>query len=65
MKTKKTSAARLLTNGSSCPPNCEEIASRAYLLWEQQGCPAGRDLDHWLQVEAQLQPGRTPDAVAA
>ncbi len=23
------------------------IEKRAYELWELEGCPAGRDLDHW------------------
>lgn len=32
----------------------ESIASRAYLLWEQQGRPHGRDLENWLQAERQL-----------
>lgn len=32
----------------------ESIASRAYTLWEQAGCPQGCDLDHWLQAESQL-----------
>lgn len=26
----------------------------AYLLWEQQGRPEGRTLEHWLQAELQL-----------
>lgn len=30
----------------------EEIGRRARLLFEVGGSPAGRDLDHWLQAEA-------------
>ena len=30
-----------------------EIERRAHELFEQSGCPAGRDLDHWLQAEAE------------
>jgi len=30
------------------------IAQRAYVLWEQQGCPQGHDLANWLQAEQQL-----------
>ena len=63
MKTKKKSAERLQTNGSSCQTSSEEIARRAYLLWEQQGRPDGRDLDYWLQAEAQFQQGRQQDAI--
>ena len=29
----------------------EEIRARARELWEQHGCPAGRDLEFWLQAE--------------
>jgi hypothetical protein len=30
------------------------IALRAYHLWERAGRPSGRDLEHWLQAEAEL-----------
>jgi fructose-bisphosphate aldolase class II len=30
----------------------QEIAQRAYSLWEREGRPAGRDLDFWLKAEA-------------
>ena len=32
----------------------EEIATRAYLLWEQRGCPHGRDVELWVEAESQL-----------
>jgi Protein of unknown function (DUF2934) len=32
----------------------EEIKARARELWEQNGRPAGRDLDFWLQAEAEI-----------
>lgn len=39
----------------------ESIAARARQLWDQQGQPAGRDLDIWLQAERELQePERIP-----
>lgn len=31
-----------------------EIAMCAYGIWEQEGRPEGRALDHWLQAELQL-----------
>jgi hypothetical protein len=31
-----------------------EIAVCAYCIWEQEGRPVGRALDHWLQAELQL-----------
>ncbi|WP_067737173.1 MULTISPECIES: DUF2934 domain-containing protein [Sphingomonadales] len=30
-----------------------KTAARAYQLWEQEGCPHGRDLDHWFAAEAE------------
>ncbi len=44
------------------PPTHEEIAHHAYFLWlKEGGCP-GRDLEHWLQAEAQLIATRKHDA---
>lgn len=31
-----------------------KIAERAYRLWESEGQPHGRALDHWLRAEAEL-----------
>jgi Protein of unknown function (DUF2934) len=28
-----------------------EIAEAAYYIWEKEGHPHGRDLDHWLRAE--------------
>lgn len=35
-------------------PPAEAVAMRAYLLWEKEGRPEGRDFEHWLQAEAEL-----------
>jgi Protein of unknown function (DUF2934) len=32
----------------------DEIAVCAYFIWEQEGKPERRALDHWLQAELQL-----------
>jgi hypothetical protein len=32
----------------------DEIKVCAYFIWEQEGRPVGRALDHWLQAELQL-----------
>lgn len=32
----------------------DEIARLAYLNWEKEGCPSGRDQDYWLEAEQQL-----------
>jgi hypothetical protein len=33
----------------------EEIRARARKLWEENGRPAGRDLEFWLQAEREIQ----------
>jgi hypothetical protein len=30
----------------------DEIRLIAYSIWEQEGCPNGRDYEHWLRAEA-------------
>ncbi len=32
----------------------EDIARRAYAIWEKQGRPAGKEKENWLQAELQL-----------
>jgi hypothetical protein len=36
------------------PPKQDEIAICAYLIWEKEGRPFGREREHWLQAETQL-----------
>ncbi|HBJ86724.1 MAG TPA: hypothetical protein DDZ88_23290 [Verrucomicrobiales bacterium] len=31
-----------------------EIATRAYFIYVSEGCPPGREMQHWLDAEAQL-----------
>ncbi len=31
------------------------IRERAYAIWEQEGYPAGRDLEHWIAAEREIQ----------
>jgi hypothetical protein len=35
-------------------PTTEEIAARAYKIWQQQGCPEGREEQHWWQAEQEI-----------
>jgi hypothetical protein len=35
-------------------PSHDAVARRAFELWEQHGRRPGRDLEHWLQAEAEL-----------
>lgn len=32
----------------------EAVQLRSYRIWESEGRPIGRDVDHWLQAEAEL-----------
>lgn len=32
----------------------QEIKVRAHEIWEQNGCPSGRDLEFWLQAESEI-----------
>lgn len=38
-------------------PTPLQIAQAAYLLWEREGRPEGRDVAHWLRAERQLMAG--------
>jgi len=31
-----------------------EFAKRAYAIWELEGRPSGKDLDHWLRAETEF-----------
>ena len=35
-------------------PLREEVEHRAYEIWEREGRPEGRDIEHWLAAERQL-----------
>jgi|KBSSwiStaDraftv2_1062776.scaffolds.fasta_scaffold42811_5 hypothetical protein len=37
----------------------DDIARRAYEIYEARGAQNGYDLDHWLEAERQLKPGPT------
>ena len=39
----------------------DEVAQRAYQLWVAAGQPIGRDLEYWLQAEAELLAARHSD----
>lgn len=43
-------------------PTQEEIATCAYLIFNQDGRIPGHDLEYWLQAEAQLMADRLHDA---
>jgi hypothetical protein len=31
------------------------IRERSYYLWEREGCPEGKNLEHWLRAKAELE----------
>jgi Protein of unknown function (DUF2934) len=39
------------------PPTREQIAARAYEIWQQSGCLPARDAENWAQAERELSAG--------
>jgi hypothetical protein len=37
------------------------IRRRAHQLWEEEGCPPGRDVEFWLRAEAELTADRSKE----
>jgi hypothetical protein len=54
--TRKPVRKRTKADALTSPPEITEveIATCAYFLYVNEGCPAGRELDHWLEAEARL-----------
>ena len=46
------------------PPTSEDIAVCAYHIWEHEGRPEGRALEHWLQAELQFIASTHPEEEA-
>lgn len=44
----------LAVNENTAAPTEEQIRQRAYELYEQGGCQAGKELEYWLQAEAEF-----------
>jgi hypothetical protein len=45
----------------------DRIRNRAFEMWQDEGCPPGRDLDFWLKAERELleEPIEAAKALAA
>jgi hypothetical protein len=43
-------------------PTHDEISARAHRIYETQGRPDGKSMEHWLQAEAQLNAERKAQA---
>jgi hypothetical protein len=41
-------------NDGAFTPSADDVARRAYFTYVDQGCPPGRDVQHWLEAEAEL-----------
>jgi hypothetical protein len=41
-------------SASMKPDRHAEIAKRAYAIWEKEGRPDGRAIEHWLRAEVEL-----------
>ncbi len=46
---KHADARRLKTK-----PSHDEVARKAYEIYEKESCPQGYDMQHWLKAEAKL-----------
>lgn len=46
-------------------PTHDEIALAAFLSWESEGRPPGRDMEYWCKAESQLRASRVKKAEAA
>jgi hypothetical protein len=46
--------AALNTSMTNNTPTHDEISAHAYQIYLREGCIEGRDMDHWLQAEAEL-----------
>ena len=44
--------------------NPADVAACAYLIWEKEGRPHGRDAEHWFQAETLLRAMRATEAAA-
>lgn len=54
-------------NGENPPQpelNPADVAACAYMIWEKEGKPHGRDAEHWFQAETLLRVMRATEAEA-
>lgn len=54
IKARMPQAKRAITPRPVREITTDQIASRAYSIWEQEGRPAGKEAEHWFQAEQQL-----------
>lgn len=54
VKTSPSASQQVEKQISSDWPPVDLIAARAYKIWQQQGCPEGREEQHWWQAEQEI-----------
>lgn len=64
-KTKTSTSARRIDAPPHREPTHDEIALCAMTIWEEEGRPQGRDLEHWLLAETRLRQALQVEAAAA
>ncbi len=65
MKKPKRTTSKAPSKAGNVPkggPTREEIAAVAHSIWEREGWPEGRDVQHWLEAELQLRQPRNSSA---
>jgi hypothetical protein len=50
----KPAVVAAISSGEGQSMREQAIRERAYAIWEQEGRPDGKDLDHWLRAEAEI-----------
>ncbi len=43
-----------VSSGEGHPDREQAVRERAYAIWEEEGRPHGRDLDHWHRAAAEI-----------
>jgi hypothetical protein len=51
---RQTPAANLIQTPGDFAPSADELARRAYFSYVNEGSLPGRDVQHWLEAEAEL-----------
>ena len=49
------------TGPHEAEPEEHRIRLRAYEIWEEQGRPKGRDVDHWTRAKWEIEHASEPD----
>lgn len=50
----KAAPATSTTATTAAVPGQDPIALRAYQIWQESGCPHGKDKEHWFRAEREV-----------